>query len=211
MSKKVGKQVVIKRPGITETIFGKPRKIVIPQDHMLVEYRRPSTRQVWLRIVKKPDDGKFEDPELEKTIFLDGKLSDNGGDFVTVDADLGVQTGFQTGLVTVPVYEEEEVETANGDGTAMVETKKKAVKLDVVETREWVGLDGTATWINERDVSFKQIAQANMMDVLKRMENAMKILMIAVIVVSFALVISGFLNYQVADAAGLIDGVMPGK
>lgn len=204
-----GKDVIVRPPGIKETILGKPRKVIVPLDHMLVEFRRRSTNQVWFEVWPKPDDKKFDHPSMEKTIFLDGSLSSNGGSHVTIDADLGVQVGYEAGLIAVPVTTEEEVSTIV-DGQTVLQ-KQQVTKMEVVGTREWVGIDGSQTWVNERDVSQKQIAQANMADVMKKMVEVTRLLLVAIIVVSLALAFSAFLNYQVADAAGLIDGIMPKK
>lgn len=168
-----GKQVTVKQPGIQETIFGKPRKIVVPDGSMLVCFKQASQKKTWLEVWRQPEDGRLRHPDLKQTILLDGSLSENGGRFITIDADLGVQVGYSIGETSV------EVQNPNGEK-----------KLQVVETREWVGIDGVKTWQNEQDLSFKQIALANVQDWLKLIKNMMTLNAIALIIVAIALIIS---------------------
>lgn len=179
-----GKLVRIKQPGISETIFGKPRKIIVPDDCMLVEFRQRSMNKVWLEVWKQPEDGRLRHEGLKQTILLDGKLSDNGGRFVTIDADLGVQVGYQIGQMAHPIPAG--VEEVESDGQVL---SRKLQRLEVLETREWVGIDGVTTWLNEQDLSFKQIALANIQDWLKLIKNMMTLTGIALIIVAIALVI----------------------
>lgn len=161
---------------------------------IIVEFIRPSTKQRWLEVYRYPDDHILRHEKLEASVILDGSMSGNGGQWFTIDADLGIQIDYHLGQVTVPVEETQEVK--NPDGTV---TLKKSTKLQVVDSREWVGIDGVTTWQNEHDLSFAQVAQSQMTDLLKMWKNSLMV---------FAVVVG--LNALVLIAAVLVIGQATG-
>lgn len=148
------------------------RDVHLGRDDMIVEFRRPSTKGIWLEVWRRPQDNILRHPDLEQSIMLDGRLSGNGGQFVTIDADLGVQTDYALGQVAIPIEEDVEVPVLDDKGKVVGTQKQKRVtRLEVAETREWIGIGGSTTWQNEQDLSFAQIQNANNMDMIKMLKN----------------------------------------
>jgi hypothetical protein len=186
------REVKIKRS--TGLLASRKAVVTLRDKEILCEFIRPSTKQRWLEVVPYPNDGILRHDKLEQAILLDGRLSSNGGQWFTIDADRGICVDYQLGQATTTRIVKQAHLTADGK---TVEFEGPVV--EPVGVTEWVGIDGVQTWIYEHDLSFKQIAESQQKQLFEMVMKIIQLAMVMMGIMAFVMLLNVIVLWNVAD------------